>query len=114
MSNSMTSPSSRRAMRAASSPPMLPAPMREIFLRDICSPWRLPRKRSPSAGELCSPERAWRVWEPAQGSHLDDVRDEGIAERGAGDLFRAFHQAGEVIRHGLLRDGLLDGGDRAR
>src|ERR1022692_4833033 len=89
MSNSTTSPSSLRAQSAASSPPMLPAPMRAIlFLRGM-------------RGLLVD-----RVYEL-------QIGDDRVAEGRAGDFLRAVHLAGEIVGDGLLRDGLFERGDDA-
>src|SRR5688572_16493891 len=81
MSNSTTSPSCFCAHCSASCPPMLPAPMRAIFLRAIVrlSCRSLHRSRS-------------------RGSHL---LDDGVAELGAAHLAGALHQPREVVGHGL-------------
>src|SRR3569623_743068 len=84
MSNSTTSPSSLRATRAASSPPMFPAPIKAIFLRDMLG---------APFGEVAVREL--------------QILDDGVAERRARHLGRALHQPREVVRDALLRDGLL-------
>src|SRR4029079_9030648 len=93
MSNRTTSPSSWRAHSAASSPPMLPAPIRAIlFLRGM-------------TGLLAN---GWST------SKTSEVADDRVAEGGARDLFGAFHQAREIVRDDLLRDRLLQRADDAR
>src|SRR5580658_8506073 len=102
MSKRKTSPSSSFAQRRASSPPMLPAPMRPIFLRvgiwapvgeeDLASRW--PKSQGPTTPGV-------RATSPL---HLGDER---VAELGAFDLGGALHQAGEVVSHSLGPDGAV-------
>src|SRR5881628_2465650 len=81
-SNMTTSPSPFNSAKWAIEPPMLPAPIKAIFLRAIVLPF-------PSL-------------------HIGDNR---VAESRAANEFGAGHEALEIISHGLGVDGTLDAFD---
>src|SRR5258708_18109798 len=86
MSKSKTSPSSSLATRRASSPPMLPAPMRPIFLR--------------------------LGMDSLEGLRVHShVRDDVVAELRTLDFAGAFHQSREIVRHALASDRAVHASD---
>src|SRR6266542_3670295 len=86
MSKSTTSPSCFSQARFASSPPMLPAPMRAIFFRVVIS-------NSPGVGRLAH------------------VPDDGRSELAALHFFRAVHETREVVRHRARGDRAVHSSD---
>src|SRR5260370_444198 len=84
MSMTTTSASCLSATPRATVAPTFPAPPTTVTLRFIRSP-----------------DVAGAAREPPRASH---VVDDGVAEFRGLELFRAVHQAREVVRHGLRRD----------
>src|SRR5579863_8270228 len=82
ISKRKTSPSSSFAQRRASSPPMLPAPIRPIFLRS-------------------------GIEKPLSNHVSDDI----VAELRTLDFGAAFHEAREIVRYALARDGAVHSSD---